>query len=104
MALEAGPTDVDGVRGLLDDEHGVTRYRFVDRATAYAEFQRRYREDEELVNSIDPADFQESFRVQATDRAAAGVLGARLEAMTGVDGVAYPGDACDGLRATGVVP
>jgi cell division protein FtsX len=92
------------VRAALDGDPGVVRYRFVDHATAYAEFQRRFREDQDLVQSIDPADLPESFRVVLRDAALSEPMDATLSTMGGVEFVHRATEACSALRATGLVP
>jgi cell division transport system permease protein len=104
LNVDATPTQVADVRAALDADSGVRSHRFVDRATASAEFRRQFRDDEDVLGSISAADLPESFRVEVRDPATSDALEQRLAALPGVDTVESPAALCDELRSEGLIP
>ena len=102
MNVDATEQQIDGVRQSLDDDRNVRRARFLDKEAAYDEFQRIFRRNPELVNSITAADLPASFRVapvageveldQRTEQ-----LQDQYSTVQGVDEVTTPGKALEGL-------
>ncbi|MCB1257552.1 MAG: permease-like cell division protein FtsX [Microthrixaceae bacterium] len=63
MALDSTEADVDGVASVLDATDGVEDVVFIDREAAYSEFKEVFFETSDFVDSINPEELPESFRI-----------------------------------------
>jgi hypothetical protein len=85
MRSDASPADVDAVRDFLLRSAEVRRFAYVDKATAYEDFKRRFRDRPDLVNSIDASALPATFRIIARDCATRPQLIQSLNTLAGVD-------------------
>jgi cell division transport system permease protein len=101
MTAKATDQQVQGVQDQLDADKGpkgnVKSYRHLTKADAYAEFQRIFRRNPDLVNSIKPVDLPESFRVVPKKAELTETVQDEFRVKQGVDEVATPGEALKGL-------
>jgi cell division protein FtsX len=98
MTVSATDAEIAGVRELLESSRLVKRFRYLDRAAAYEEFARIFREDPDLVRNIDPDMLPPSFRI-VPKRAAAVPLEDVARTLPGVDDVAVPDRASKAWKA-----
>jgi cell division transport system permease protein len=90
------------VRDALDEDPNVQRFRELDKEEAYEEFQRIFRRNPDLVNSITAADLPASFRVAPSPGEVpvdelTETLRDQYSLEQGVDTVETPGEALEGL-------
>jgi cell division transport system permease protein len=101
MTAKATDQQVQGVQDALDADKGpngnVKSYRHLTKADAYAEFQRIFRRNPDLVNSITAKDLPESFRVVPRKAELTDTVKGEFSTQQGVDEVATPGEALKGL-------
>ena len=87
MAVDATAAQIAGVEARLDGERKVRRYAHLSKDDAYAEFERIFRNDPDIVRSVTAADLPESFRVDLVPGAKAKPLLPEFAALAGVDSV-----------------
>jgi cell division transport system permease protein len=73
------------VQRALQAAHGVTAVAFVSRERAYRQFRKDFKKNKDLVGSVGPESFPNSFRFRATDRKAADAALAAVRKLPGVD-------------------
>ncbi len=104
MRVEATDQQIEEVRDSLDSDRNVRRYTFLSKQDAYDEFQRIFRDDPDLVNSITAEDLPPSFRVAPIRAELTPTVKAEFDTMQGVDEVSLPAEALAGiLDATNLV-
>jgi len=81
----ASQAEIDAVRRLIHRSADVRRFTFVDRAAAYREFRKAFRDQPDLVNSVDRSSLPVSFRVVLHRCDAQAGLIALLGQQPGVD-------------------
>jgi hypothetical protein len=81
----ASQPEIDAVRRLIRRSGDVRSFTFVDRAAAYREFQKAFRDQPDLVNSIDRSSLPVSFRIVLRRCDAQARLIALLGQQPGVD-------------------
>src|SRR3954470_15649654 len=101
MNLKATRQQIDAGEANLKDNMKpggtVKSYRHLTKEDAYEEFQRIFRRDPDLVNTITAEDLPESFRVAPTKAELTNTLKAEFSTQQGVEDVTTPGDALKGL-------
>ncbi len=97
MRVEATDQQIEEVRDSLETDRNVRKYRFLSKQDAYDEFQRIFRDDPDLVNSITAEDLPPSFRVAPIRAELTPAVQAEFETMQGVDEVSLPAEALEGI-------
>jgi FtsX extracellular domain len=85
MRPDAPTWDINAVREVLRNSSEVRRFAYVDKSAAYEDFKRLFRDQPDLVNSVDPSALPTTFRIIARDCATRSQLIESLQAMAGVD-------------------
>jgi hypothetical protein len=85
MRSDAPIPQIEAVRDFLLQSPDVRTFVFIDKATTYEEFKRTFRDQPDLVNSVDPSALPVSFRVISRDCAARLQLLEQVAALPGVD-------------------
>jgi hypothetical protein len=85
MRTDAPTPQVEAVRDFLRQSANVHAFVFIDKATAYEEFKRTFRDQPDLVDSVDSTALPASFRITSRDCAARPQLLEQLAALPGVD-------------------
>ena len=102
MTVDATQQQIDVIDDELRDDPNVKSFRYLDKEAAYEEFQRIFRRNPDLVNSITANDLPASFRVAPRpgeipiDDLTSDLQG-QYETQQGVDEVQTPGKALEGL-------
>jgi cell division transport system permease protein len=91
---DVAPADVDTA---LREDPNVRSARYLDKEAAYREFQRIFRRNPDLVNSITAADLPPSFRVAPKQAELTNVVQDAFRTQQGVESVETPGKALEGL-------
>jgi len=97
MNVQATKQQISDVETSLDHDPNVKSYRHLSKTDAYVEFQRIFRRNPDLVNSITAEDLPESFRVAPKRAELTETVKGEFRAQQGVDSVDTPGDALRGL-------
>lgn len=98
MNSDATPGQIDAVRRTLEQMPEVRRFAFVDQEAAFAEFQRMFAGQPDLVESIKAQDLPPSFRVVPGRAEFVDAVGQRFEqGAAGVFEVAYAKEEIDSL-------
>lgn len=87
MKVDATDGQVKEVRSALDSSKEVSRWKFIDKDAAYAEFKRANRDRPGLVTSVAPKDLPTSFRVVPEDAGRTALIADQFRAHAGVDEV-----------------
>jgi len=87
MKVDATDGQVKEVRSALDSSKEVSRWKFIDKEAAYAEFKRANRDRPGLVTSVTPKDLPTSFRVVPEDAGRTALIADQFRAHAGVDEV-----------------
>jgi cell division transport system permease protein len=103
MVVKATPDQIDGVKAKLKEDRDVKSFKFFDKQAALAEFKRIFRNDPDLVESITADALPTSFRIAPTKAEKTPVIQRRYATEPGVEKVATPAEALEGLlEATNV--
>jgi cell division transport system permease protein len=97
MNVNATGQQVKSVQQDLKGDVNVKSYRHLTKADAYAEFQRIFRRNPDLVGSIRAQDLPESFRVVPKRAELTDTVKAEFDTKQGVGEVTTPGEALKGL-------
>jgi cell division transport system permease protein len=97
MTVNATESQIGDVRAALDQDPQVKGFRFLDKEAAYAEFQRIFRKDPDLVKNVDAEALPTSFRIVPAEAEFTEKIQKRFEPLAGVDDVATPDEALRGL-------
>ncbi|MCP4435842.1 MAG: ABC transporter permease [Actinomycetia bacterium] len=91
MNPSATEEQTDAVAGALDDSGQVDDVVFFDRDRTFEEFQTLFRDQPDLVNSVNAEDLPTSFRIkpESTDAEVVSSLGDSLATLEGVKQVQY---------------
>jgi hypothetical protein len=89
MRGDASTIEIDDVRDFLRRSPDVRKFSYVDKATAYEDFKRMFRDRPDLVDSLDPTALPATFRIIVRDCATRPQLIELLQAMAGVDEVVF---------------
>ncbi|MHB1138979.1 MAG: cell division protein FtsX [Microthrixaceae bacterium] len=91
MNPSATQEQIDSVSSSLQDNPQVESVSFLDQDATYAEFQRLFADQPDFVESINPEELPQSFRVKptSTDADVVSAVGTEFENMTGVYRVEY---------------
>ncbi len=98
MNVDANEQQITAVRTDLDaliDDEIVRDYEFLDKAAAYEEFKRIFRDQPALVESTTQDALPTSFRVAPTEAELTAQVSQRFSAVPGVDEVLTPQDQID---------
>ncbi len=87
----ATPDQIDSVNKSLESNPQVESVKFLDKEKTYAEFKRLFADQPDFVESINPEELPQSFRVKptSTDADVVSAVGTEFENMTGVYRVEY---------------
>ena len=97
MNVNATSQQVKSVEQDLKGDANVKSYRHLTKADAYAEFQRIFRRNPDLVSSIRAQDLPESFRIVPKKAELTDTVKAEFATKQGVGEVTTPGEALKGL-------
>ncbi|HEX5586567.1 MAG TPA: permease-like cell division protein FtsX [Acidimicrobiia bacterium] len=97
MTVDATQQQIDDVKSALEADSNVKTFRFLDKAAAYEEFQRIFKRNPELVQSIEAKDLPTSFRVAPKKAELTPTVQSTFQTSPGVDSVKTPGEALKGL-------
>jgi len=97
MTVNASDAQIADVRQALEQDPQVKGFRFLDKDAAFAEFQRIFRKDPDLVRNVDAEALPTSFRVVPEQAEFTNRIQQRFEPLAGVDDVATPEEALRGL-------
>lgn len=94
MNPSATAEQIDSVNKELDTNPQVDSVTFLDKDATYAEFKRLFKDQPDFVESINPDELPQSFRVKptSTDPDVVSAVGTEFESMTGVYRVEYAAD------------
>lgn len=87
MKVDATDGQINEVRSSLDASEEVSRWKFIDKEAAYAEFKKANRDRPGLVSSVSPKDLPTSFRVVPEDAGRTALIADQFRAHAGVDEV-----------------
>src|SRR5262249_6238435 len=87
MMVRATPDQVAGVRREIEASELVKRFAFLDRADAYREFSRIFRDDPDLVANVGADSLPMSFRVDLRHSRDRSPFKTRFENLAGVETV-----------------
>ena len=93
MNVDATQQQIQGVEKELKNSPDIKSFTFLTKQDAYKEFQRLFRDQPDLVNSVDPNALPTSFRVSPKKAEQTEVLAKQYQTLPGVDQVAQPGAA-----------
>jgi cell division protein FtsX len=85
MTVRATDAAIAHVRGVLAKLAVARSVRYLDKAAAYAEFKRIFRDSPDLVRNVSPAALPVSFRVDVDRRADRETVRRAVESLPGVD-------------------
>lgn len=97
MNVPATEQQIAAVEQDLKDNVNVKSYRHLTKADAFAEFQRIFRRNPDLVSSITAKDLPESFRVVPEKAELTETVKGEFNTKQGVGEVTTPGEALKGL-------
>jgi cell division transport system permease protein len=95
MNVDANQQQINSVRGDLEDlitAKQVRNYKFLNKADAYSEFKRIFKDQPALIESTTQDALPTSFRVAPTRGELTAEVAARFDAVPGVDQVLTPQD------------
>ncbi len=89
LGSDARQAEIDGVRELLEDSRAVWSVIYVSQEQTWAEFQRSYADQPEVLDLVESTDLPSSFRVdlEIDDRTVIDALRAELWALPSVSSV-----------------
>jgi len=87
MNVDATDGQVQAVQRQLSNDPDVRSYRYLTKEDALKEFRRLFRDQPDLVNSVDAASLPSSFRVAPVRAELTQVVADRFESQPGVDEV-----------------
>jgi cell division transport system permease protein len=87
MKVDASDAQVAAVQRQLANDPEVRDYRYLTKDDALAEFKRLFRDQPDLVNSVDAASLPSSFRVAPTEAELTQTVADRFQSQPGVDEV-----------------
>jgi cell division transport system permease protein len=87
MNVDATDGQVQAVQRQLSNDPDVRTYRYLTKQDALSEFRRLFRDQPDLVNSVDAASLPSSFRVAPVRAELTQVVADRFESQPGVDEV-----------------
>src|SRR5215510_10317293 len=87
MNVEATEQQIKGVETALKQDPNVKSFRYLDKQAAYEEFQRIFKRNPDLVNSITAQDLPPSFRVVPTKAELTSTVQGEFKTQQGVDTV-----------------
>jgi cell division transport system permease protein len=87
MNVDATDGQVQAVQRQLSNDPDVRSYRYLTKQDALEEFRRLFRDQPDLVNSVDAASLPSSFRVAPVRAELTQVVADRFESQPGVDEV-----------------
>lgn len=90
MTVTATDEQIADVDELLTTSPLVKRFRFLDKAAAYEEFKRIFRDDPALVANVDPNALPTSFRIVPKRPSTVSRIKQAADVLPGVDDVATP--------------
>lgn len=93
MNVDASKNQIEEVKKALEDSADVKSFTFLSKADAYEEFKKFFRDEPDLVNSIDASALPASFRVAPKQAEETTQLSGQFQTLSGVDDVAEPGEA-----------
>lgn len=97
MTVNASDAQIGDIDAALRADPQVKDFRFLDKEAAYEEFQRIFRKDPDLVKNVDADALPTSFRVVPVEAEFTEKIQKRFEPLAGVDDVATPDEALQGL-------
>lgn len=97
MNVDATDRQNADVRAALEADRQVKGFTFLDKQAAYEEFQRIFRKDPDLVANVEASALPTSFRIVPRRAEVTEAIQARYEFEPGVDDVATPQKALEGL-------
>ncbi|MEX0947523.1 MAG: permease-like cell division protein FtsX [Acidimicrobiia bacterium] len=97
MQVRATEQQISDVRAALDSDKDVKSFTYLDKAAAFEEFQRIFREDPDLVKNINADSLPPSFRIVPVRAELTPSIQRRFAAMSGVEDVVTPEKALEGL-------
>lgn len=97
MQPDASPTQSDAIERELSDMAQVKKVTYVDQQAAYAEFQRMFANQPDIVESLTAQDLPPSYRVVPKAAEYVEVIGNQFKKRPGVMDVAYAKDTVDTL-------
>jgi cell division transport system permease protein len=95
MNADATPSQLAAVRAELQRDSEVKSVRFYGKANSFAEFQRMFAGEPDLLHSVTESDLPPSFRVTLRHVSEAEAVGQQFQGAPGVKQVAYAKKAVD---------
>lgn len=97
MKVDAPKTQIQAVESQLDADKDVKSFKHFDKEAALREFKRLFHNDPDLVENITADALPESFRIVPIKAEKTELIRRRYETSSGVDKVATPAEALQGL-------
>jgi cell division transport system permease protein len=97
MVVKASDDQVSSVRSQLESDRDIKSFKYFDKKAALREFKRLFHNDPDLVQNITAEALPESFRIVPTKAEKTTIVQRRYEHEPGVDKVATPAEALQGL-------
>ena len=97
MQVRATDQQISDVQAALNADPDVKSFTYLDKAAAFEEFKRIFREDPDLVENINAEALPTSFRIVPKQAELTPSIQRRFEVMPGVKSVVTPEKALEGL-------
>ncbi len=97
MVVKATPDEIGQVRTKLENDPDVKSFKFFNKKAALREFKRLFHNDPDLVENITADALPTSFRIVPVKAEKTQLVQRRYEPEAGVDKVATPAEALQGL-------
>jgi cell division transport system permease protein len=88
MNVDATDSEIAAVQTELESDPQIESFEYFDKEAAYEEFRRLFRNDPDLVNSVDAEALPESFRIKPTEAELTEAVAAAYGTQPGVEEVA----------------